>query len=201
MPATTSRPVTTITLAYLMAILAHVRGARPASIVSVTDARCRKTDNPFGGVSKRSRTQVMINWNYANAVNNQRKREDATPDFVPEPRKWGQRLPKCPFVAHKGKLYLECKVVRSLAPPEYFVTDGGRALTADDVKPFLPPIRSNAEHQGLDTEIILRDYMVENIEIITVDGETYRIDPASIDEALRLAEAQLTAMEAQPVPA
>jgi len=171
-----------VTLAHLMGVLSIARGARPATITTVTDARLLKTGNPFGQVFKRSIVNVMVNFNYANAVNNQRGREGEAKDFTPDARKWGTRLPGLPFVSHKGKSYLECRVMRSLS--HAYITADGRALTDADVAPFLPTRNSNAEKQGVEKEIIIRDYAVDNMEAIAIDGERFVIDPDSIGEAM-----------------
>ncbi len=54
-----------------------------------------------------------------------------------------------------------------------------------EVFPFLPDRHSNAEHQGVEKEIMLRDYAVENIESISIDGETYAVDRESIPAELK----------------
>ena len=176
--------MTTITLTELLSLLACTRGARFATITAVTDARLLKTGNPFGQVNKRSRFNAVINHRYENSVNNQRAREGNEAEFTAKPRKWGTRFPGTPFVTHKGRAYLDCGIQRSLSCE--YITDKGRTLTPDDVKPFQSDKGSNAEHQGVEKEIILRDYGVDTIESIAIDGEVYRVDPASIDAALAL---------------
>ena len=168
----------TVSLGEFLATLESARGARPVTFTATTDARLRKTGNPFGQVNKRSEVNGMVNWHYQNAVNRQRAREDSATDFEARPRKWGKRIPKSPFVVHKGALYLEVKVERSLN--HRYVTPDGRALTDADVAPFLPKRSSNAAHQGVEREIILRDYRVDHMDAISIDGERLVIDPETV---------------------
>jgi len=168
-----------------MGLLSVKRGARPATIVAVTDARLKKTGNPFGEVFKVARVNVMVNWQYTRAVNRQREREGSEPDFISDARSWGTRLAGLPFVTYEGRVYLECKVEKSLG--HTYVTDEGEELAFDQVEPFLPKRHSNAEHQGVAKEIILRDYGIHTIQQISFDGATYAIDPKSIESALQAA--------------
>lgn len=154
-------------------VLAETKGALPVTMAGYTVPDMRKTNNPFfGRVKKRSHLNGMINWIYQNSVNYQRVREDKEPDFVPMPRRWGQRLEKSPFVAHNDTLYLEVKVQRLL---EYRYYVDGREATAEEVEQiesFLPK-RKEGRRQELDKVQILRDYTLENIEQITLNGRTY----------------------------
>lgn len=172
----------TISLSDLVTILSAVRGARFATITALTDARLLKTGNPFGKVMKLSRVNVVINHKYENSVNNQRTREGNAADFTAQPRKWGERVKGTPFVTHNGRVYLECGVQKTLSH-EYLMSCGER-LTDLQVAPFQPTKASNADHQGVEREIILRDYAIDTLQNIVIDGETYAIDPATIAPAV-----------------
>lgn len=169
---------TKITKNQLFALLAVKNGAQIVTFIARTDARLLKTGNTLGQVDKVSKVNGIVNFNYTNAVNNRREREalkagEAPPEpFVAHPRKWGSRLDGLPFVAHNGKLYLEIKVERSL---DHQYVQGSTVLSDEQVKPFLPKKKSNAEHQGVDKEIILRDYDMGNVEFITCGGTTYEL--------------------------
>ena len=151
------------------------RGAQPVTIVTETDSRMvkkhRQTGDPnpyLGRVVKRSRVNGMVNWVYANSVNRQRGREGEEQDFTPEPRKWGERVAGTPFVAHKGALYLELKVERAVEEPVYLCD--GQEIDRAQIAAYLPKRRSNAGHQGVEQEVILRDYRVDSIREITFGG-------------------------------
>ena len=175
----------TITRTDLRDSLLARRGASAVSIVSHTEPRFRKKldgqPNPYlGEVFKVSHVNGMINWRYANAVNNQRYREDQPQDdagnvehFEALPRKWGKRLSRpdgtiTPLVEHKGNYYLEMKVERSLGH-QYRGQDG--TVHADEIiQPWLLA-RSKSKRQQTDKEIILRDYALDSIQQIRLDGE------------------------------
>ena len=84
----------------LVDVLTALRTASVVTITSRTEPRLAARHpisgipNPFkGNIVKVSRTNGIVNWSYANSVNNQRVREDLTPDFQALPRRWGTRLP------------------------------------------------------------------------------------------------------------
>ena len=174
----------TISKTQLIDRLMNLRGAKFATIVAETDPRMRKTGNPFVGATKISRVNGVVNWIYQNSVNNQRVRENQPLDnageveyFEPEPRRWGTRLKHdtghvAPLVEHKGKHYLELKVERSLGH-EYRLN--GQTLDPQDVAEFLPE-RKESARQRVDNPVILRDYSLDNIKTITIDGVEYTME-------------------------
>ena len=159
-----------LTQAALVAVLAEVKGATFATLITETDSRCRKTGNPYGNVRKVSRVNVTLGFQYAAAVNRQRTREGAEADFEAAPRQWGVRLPGTMLVEHKGKQYLETKVERSLGH-QYF-SETGQALTDAQVAPFLP-VRSGPGRQDVEKEIMVRDYSLDSIRSLAFKGEQY----------------------------
>ena len=170
----------TITRAELISII-EMRsrsGCFAVTIDAKTMPKMRKTNNPyFGKVFKVSRVNGMLNWIYQNAVNRQRTREGNEADFEVKPRHWGTRTPHTPFVTHVKddvqKLYLELKVERSLE--HSYVDDAGNLFDKAKIAEFLPATKDEGQAQGLDKAVILRDYDIENVTAIAVDGITYQI--------------------------
>jgi hypothetical protein len=82
-------------------------------------------------------------------------------------------------VEHKGQHYLECRFLRTLSVG-YMLDDSplDDQATLDHLKSFFPDKSSNAEHQGLEEEVILRDYKLESIKAITYGGELTLIEAA-----------------------
>jgi hypothetical protein len=160
-----------------------IRGCRPVSFVAETTPELR-SGNPFGGTTrthrlrKMSRVSGMIGFRYENAVNNQRGREETPIDpitgevetFVAEPRKWGVRREGTPFVDHKGVEYLEVKVERSLHC-EYRLDDG-TPVDAATVAAWLPE-KKEGRRQMVEKPVILRDYTLDNLREVTINGQTY----------------------------
>lgn len=164
----------------LLLMLASIRGASFATVTTRTDARLRKTGNPFGHVEKISRVNVTLGFQYAGSVNRQRVREDSTPDFVSMPRQWGQRSEQTPLlIEHKGKLYLETKVERSLG--HSYMAENGEILSDEQVRPFLPT--RGASRQEVEKEILVRDYAIDSIVAIAFNGDEYLVAPAIEREA------------------
>lgn len=156
-------------------ILREIRGAKAVTITAKTELKMKvSARQAFSGpVFKLSRVNGMINWVYENAVNRQREREGVTADFESHPRQWGVRLQGTPFVQHNDSLYLELKVEKSLEEPTYVDVEGN-AVTFDAVQPHLTA-RSNSSRQGVEKQIILRDYRMDSITSITVNGTCYII--------------------------
>lgn len=159
-----------LTIDSLVDLLASVKGATFATLITETDARLKKTGNPFGDVRKVSRVNVCLGFQYENAVNRQRVREGNEADFQAAPRQWGERKPGTMLVEHKDKLYLETKVEHSLGYT--FFDANGNELSAEQVEPFLPT-RSESSRQDTDKEILVRDYALESIRSLAIGGETY----------------------------
>ena len=165
-------------------MLRHPRGATFATIVALTEpALTGGKSCPFKGrVFKVSRVNGVLWHNYANSVNNQREREGGASDFAAQPRKWGERVPHTSIVEHTNKtgafkVYAELKVERSLG--HRYVWADGRELDTAEHDALATWLRKSkqAETQQTEKEIILRDYNLENIVAINIDGSQYVIVP------------------------
>lgn len=170
--------------------LVHERkGAQIVTLITETIPPMNKTNNPYYDsdkgafrVTKRSWVNGIINWNYSNSVTNQRLREGhAEPEFIAQPRKWGERIAGSPLVRHKDMLYLELKVERSVEQPLFYLdgelldeTSEKDKMILADIQRWIKPSRQAAT-QETDKEIILRDYKLDNILSIRCGGEDYRI--------------------------
>lgn len=148
------------------------KGATAASFQSVTDARLKKTGNPFNmPVIKVSEVNGMIGYNYENSVRNQSEREGGERDFVAEQRKWGRRIHPC-VVEHKGEFYITVKIERNLTAPRY-IDDMGTELDSVEVKPYLPA--KGKSRQNVEKEVIHREYKVTSIRNIRWNGKRVEI--------------------------
>lgn len=158
-----------LTATTLIELLGTVKGATFATLITETDARLKKTGNPFGDVRKVSRVNVTLGFQYENAVNRQRTREGTDADFEAAPRQWGERISPM-LIGHKGKTYLETKVERSLG---YTYLDAtGKELTPEEIAPYLPAKSANSR-QETEKEILVRDYALESIRSLSMGGEQY----------------------------
>lgn len=146
-------------------------GTNFATMTTRTDARARKTGNPFGTVYKVARVNIAIGTDYEAGVNRQRTREGNEGTFTAQGRQWGTVIGGA-VVENRGKLYLRCKVERSLA---YHYEDAdGNLLDPAAVKPFLPSPRK-ATNQGVQRDVIERSYALTSILSISIDGQVCRV--------------------------
>lgn len=157
-----------------------LRGVYQATIVTI-EARTKPRlmarhplngrPNPYRGATKVATVNGMLCWRYSRAVNRQRGREERTPDFQALPRAWGVRLRGTPLVEHQGELYLELKVERVLHCR--YESAGGKAIDAGDIEPYLRRRPPGASRQGLEREIVLRDYALANLVSVTFGSFRY----------------------------
>lgn len=137
----------------------------------------RLRNNPFAGkVVKLSRVNGCINWKYAAAVNRQRKRESKPQDFVAAERVWGNRITACPLVIalqDQPHFYLELK--RERVERWYFDNQSLQPIQEAELMPYLP--KRPKSRQKLDREVVLRDYRLDHIAELHIDGDTWRVDP------------------------
>lgn len=151
--------------------LADQAGTTFATLTTRTDARARKTGNPWGTVYKTSRVNVALGTDYETGVNRQRGREGAEADFTAQSRQWGTVVAGC-LVEHKGRLYLRCKVERSLS--HHYEDADGSLLDPEAARPFLPAKRQVAS-QGVEREVVERSYALSSVLSIAIDGQVYRV--------------------------
>lgn len=156
----------------LYQLFAGLRGAKMATIETETEVAMRKTNNPYAGfVTKRTRINVTLNFNYTNSVNNQRGKEGNQEDFVPHARKWGNRIDGTTLILHKGIVYVEAKPNGKPQSVEYLFK--GQPIDKSELLPWLPVANSNKEHQGVEKEIIVRDYKLDSILAVDMNKIHY----------------------------
>lgn len=183
--------IVTLTTRQLVDWLFEFRGAKPASVTTETQVEMRKTGNPFAGrVTKICVAHVFVNFNYANSVNTQRRKEAEREGteaevFAPDERKWGTRIRRedqtlTPLVRHvkdgEERFYLECRFLKS-EPRVVYRLDRISDIDKAEFEEFLPGRSSGAEHQGLsqDNEVIMRDYNVGGITRLVTEGWDVRV--------------------------
>lgn len=113
--------------------------------------------------------------------------------FEPKERKWGKHmvdengLVSKTMVEHTNKAgvysqYIQIMVINSTTPV-YRYTDTGEVLTEQDLatlKSFIPKRNSNADHQGLKKEIIIRDYKVENVRTLRLNKTEFVVKESAV---------------------
>lgn len=154
----------------LVNLLKSRKSAFFVTIEAETEPSMRKTGNPFLGTKKKSVVNGLANFIYENSVNRQRKREGLEPDFEAEPRRWGTRLRGTPLVEHNGRYYLELKVEKTQNPTYWF---DGKEIKKEELEAFMS--EHSEGNQGVEKPVVLRDYKLENIRKVRMDGQEYEI--------------------------
>jgi len=147
-----------------------IKGSVIVTLETETKPPMRKTDNPYLDTVKVSEVNGIINWGYETAVNRQRTREGLEADFTAFPRKWGKRIKGTPLIEHNGNYYLEMKV--QSAKSMYLL--GQEEIPVSDLIPYF--YTRSKSRQGIEKEVILRDYALENIKGIRYAGEKITIN-------------------------
>jgi hypothetical protein len=166
-------PIVKTTKDALVAMLANQVGSNIVTLTTKTDARLRKTGNPFGQVWKFSKVNCFIGVGYESCVNRQLDREDKEPDFVADKPQWGDYIPGTCLIEYNGKEYLPvlCKTVVGKIE---FKDNDGNVLTKDQIAEFMPK-RSTETRQGTDKPIEWRKYKIDSILGVTMNGTYYQI--------------------------
>lgn len=156
--------------------LLSTQAATIVSLYTETSVKMNKTvnglPNPYcDRVTKQCKVNGVINFDYTNAVNNRRDKEGHPDVFVAKERKWGQRIAGTPLVENKGKFYLEISVQRCLE--HRLMLDG--KIAPDDVKDYMKERGPEGERQELDKPLVLRDYSLDSILAIQMNGQLYSV--------------------------
>ncbi len=174
--------VIVLTLAQLLTLCRSFVGVGFASIVASTIPRQVKTDSPWDGmIGKIAHLQINWGaWRYGSALANQAKREGKDLTFDVKPRQWGTRLPNSPLVHHvdkqgEEKYYIAAKIEEVLTPSKYFDASTGVSLTKEEVLPFLRFNKPSTTQEGLEKEVIERDYALTSIVELHALGNVYHI--------------------------
>ncbi|RTL00395.1 MAG: hypothetical protein EKK57_07280 [Proteobacteria bacterium] len=177
----------------LIELVKNSPGAFPVGILSETDARAKKTGNPYGEIRKRVYCVGFVGANYEASVNREAGRQggDGTGSFVAKPRQWGEWLPglESKVATHKGRLYLRTQSTpgqreKQKAEVLFYRGQNGQFLRHRDVAPFLPAksvssrqltvgVGSDAQAEQID----VREYAFDNILRIRHKGETFEVVP------------------------
>lgn len=180
---------TLITESELVSMLTEHKGASFVSVTTSTEPKLNKRHRvtrellPFRSVRRVAIRQGMLGASYENAVNNRREREGNSEEFRAEAM-WngaGEHVSPC-VIRHRstGKLYMVL-YPRQVGPEgsvvvseDVWMADGHR-VSLDTLRGFLPPVHEGAPRQETERPVAWRVIAVENINAITMHGETYTV--------------------------
>lgn len=154
----------------LVRALMQLTSATPATFVAITEVKLNKSNPYFGRIQKKQRSNVFVNFDYENSINKALIKEGKTPDFKAKPRAWGNRIPNTPLILHKNQYYLEARFLKHEPTVEYFLD--GDAIEKEMIEDHLPQVKESKQH-GLEEAIIIRDFKIDSIHEITVNGTHY----------------------------
>lgn len=165
-------------LAEVNRLLQARAGAELLTVITRTIPEMRKKGNPYHGrILKVSKVNGQIRFNYEAGVQRQQEREGKEANFEAQPRKWGTHVsPHSTFLAHVTKegfqrFYLRLRVLRSKS---VYVDENGAVIDPELIKPFLPV--QPPSKQGVESEVIERDYNLDNILALSIAGEKLLIE-------------------------
>lgn len=153
-----------------------------ASVIQYTDAKAKKTNNPFGVIMKLTTLTVLLNTDYEKGVLNQLKREDKDES---EYEKGVNTMPLT-FGTNNRFIGLYDRNKDGIMHPvlqyrpfdnshpksEYFANN----LPIEKEKiAYLLPSKSKAVNQGCEKEIFWRKLYLSNLVELKLDGEHYKI--------------------------
>lgn len=170
----------TITELELIALLSGLRGAKLFSITAETDARLKKTGNPYGKVTKISRVNVLVNFHYDAGVLRRLEKEGKSPESFKKGESWhvpvltedGKLTPFCQH-PNTGELYL--RVCVQGYGDTIYLSEAGERLTYADVEPWLPKREGAYGNQGLDAPLEFKVYKLSGIVEIGIDGQNLAV--------------------------
>jgi hypothetical protein len=142
-------------------------------MITITVPAMRKKKNPFfGRVVKISHITAFINCRYSRSVNLQRTREEKSADFKALQRAWGSKMEKRPLVEYDDQYYFEVKLQTRKSQIRDIET--GEIIPPETLKPYLAPLKKNPR-QRLNREVILRDFRVDHVAELRINGEVWRV--------------------------
>lgn len=141
--------------------------ARVRFIAETTPSWRTVKANPFVNVTiKRALIIGQINQDYVQLVNAERAKRGEPTDFVPQKRKWGERVWDTCVVEHGEKSYMEA-IVEDVLTTCYVNTTSNTIIPFDLIKEWLKPREERA--------VPLCDYNLEGISNFEIlDDETPR---------------------------
>lgn len=163
----------TITVDELAELLSESSSATLISFIAETDARLKKTGNPYGTVYKVAQATGTLGADYEKKVNRQIQRENPGKEvekFEAGPRKWGS--PAGRLVEKDGDFYLNFSPNR--VDVLGYKTSTGKPIDAELVEPFLPK-KSEPTNQPVEKKTKICNYSLSNIRQISFNGAVYKV--------------------------
>lgn len=170
----------TITHNQLFEMVRDSKGVLIVGIRALTNARTKKTNNPFGEIYKEVSAVGFVGAGYEKAVINEGARQGERVEWEPESLPWGEWEIINKVINHKGERYLRTQSTpgqrrRQPAKVLAYRNASGHILNKELIKQFLPATRESAKQQdaGLVETVFIRTYSFNSIKKIRINGETF----------------------------
>lgn len=183
-----SKEIINVTVTELANILANTEATTPITLIADTEVKMNKflrgdrmqKNSYYGKVRKLQESNVFVNVDYTKAVNKRLTKEGKEADFVAQERTWGERVGNSPIISRRlksgiVKYYLEASFVTNNKPKvEYTLVEDGVETPIDKsiLEGYLPA-QSTSNSQGLDNELAIRTFGLENIKEIRMNKKIY----------------------------
>jgi len=180
-----------ITESQLAEMLENHKGLAIVGIDALTDARARKTGNPFEKVEKLSRFVGFVGMDYSRAVNRELESQGRETSFEAKPLQWGEWMKdkdgkiSRKIITHKGKLYFATTSNRKIRLKKkvkvQFYADG-LPVDKETIAAFLPAKRvserqSDAGLEDGSVQVERRTFAFSSAKRIRFNGKNYSIIP------------------------
>jgi len=170
-------------------MLENHKGMAIVGIDALTDARAKKTGNPFAKVEKLSRFVGFIGMDYERSVNRELETQGKEASFESKPLPWGEWM-KCEdgkisrkIITHKGKLYFAAtsnRKIRSKRKANVQFYADGLPVEKEAVAAFLPVKKTSTRQSeaGLEegaVQVERRSFAFSSVKRIRFNGKNYAI--------------------------
>ncbi|KKL07329.1 hypothetical protein LCGC14_2587100 [marine sediment metagenome] len=169
----TVTPIVKVKPMEMGALLLVNKGSNIVTLHTKTDARLKKTNNPYGIVYKYCTVNGMIGVDYESCCNRQQTRENQESNFQAMPPTWGEHIDGTCLVTHNGKLYLPI-MINNVYGPVIYKDSNDKELSKDDIREFLPQ-KYGQTRQTTEKEVIWRKYLLTSIIAVTMNKVYYKI--------------------------
>jgi hypothetical protein len=167
-----------ITRNQLVDMMLRSFGSNIITIHIQTEPKMRKTGNPFMGTVKFASYNGMVGFYYDAAVLRRLEKEGKSADSFRKGESWHEPVivsdKLTPLCRHKtnGNLYLRF-MINSMLSCRFDLN--GQTIDREDLEPFLTDNSGSYENQGLDKPVRIITIKIDNVNRITMDGQTYEL--------------------------
>ena len=167
--------------------LRQTKGCKFINVMSLTEPKMNKTNNPFyGRVKKFTAVQMQFNYDYKKAVNNRLIKQGLEPTFDEQKMSWGHWVKDenlgldmtNKVIEHKGELFIRTYCLRNSKPHTFYLIDGHLANAEETLllKMYLKEKEEESKKQsecGLieEYQVKPRTYKFSSLVAITMDKQ------------------------------